>query len=167
MVYDLLPTMQGPLLIAIDRLGLRYVEFMHGAKPVTIDPAWQRDAQALGPFTSQFRAYFAGELQQFDLPLAAEGTPFQRAVWHALQSIAYGQTVSYQTIAERIGNPKAMRAVGAANGKNPLSVIVPCHRVIGQNGALTGYAGGLAIKQWLLAHEASQRDFALQSATFN
>ncbi|CAH6835340.1 Methylated-DNA--protein-cysteine methyltransferase [Vibrio chagasii] len=101
----------------------------------------------------QFDRYFAGEAIQFDVPIAAKGTPFQQSVWHALTTIPYGETWSYAQLADAIGNPKAVRAVGLANGKNPVSVIVPCHRVIGKNGKLTGYAGGVERKQRLLAIE--------------
>ena len=101
----------------------------------------------------QLDRYFAGEAVQFDLPIAAKGTPFQQSVWHALTTIPYGETWSYAQLADAIGNPKAVRAVGLANGKNPVSVIVPCHRVIGKNGKLTGYAGGVERKQRLLAIE--------------
>ncbi|CAH7028262.1 Methylated-DNA--protein-cysteine methyltransferase [Vibrio chagasii] len=101
----------------------------------------------------QLDRYFAGEAIQFDVPIAAKGTPFQQSVWHALTTIPYGETWSYAQLADAIGNPKAVRAVGLANGKNPVSVIVPCHRVIGKNGKLTGYAGGVERKQRLLAIE--------------
>jgi methylated-DNA-[protein]-cysteine S-methyltransferase len=101
----------------------------------------------------QLSAWFAGERTTFDLPLAPVGTPFQRAVWRALRDIPYGETRSYGQIAAAIGDPAAVRAVGAANGRNPLALIVPCHRVIGASGALTGYAGGLERKRWLLGHE--------------
>ncbi|HAS8475547.1 TPA: methylated-DNA--[protein]-cysteine S-methyltransferase [Vibrio vulnificus] len=102
----------------------------------------------------QLEQYFSGQRQQFDLPLAAQGTEFQQKVWQALTLIPYGQTCSYQDLANAIGNPKAVRAVGLANGKNPISIVVPCHRVIGKNGKLTGYAGGLERKQQLLALES-------------
>lgn len=102
----------------------------------------------------QLKRYFDGELTHFDLPLAAKGTDFQQQVWHTLTTIPYGATWSYQDIANAIGNPKAVRAVGLANGKNPISIIVPCHRVIGKNGKLTGYAGGVECKQGLLKLEA-------------
>lgn len=105
----------------------------------------------------QLCAYFAGELMEFDLPLAPCGTDFQQQVWLALRKIPFGETVSYQAIADAIGKPKAVRAVGAANGKNPLPIVVPCHRVIGSNGTLTGFAGGLGRKQWLLQHEQRRR----------
>lgn len=101
----------------------------------------------------QLQAYIDGTLSQFDLPLGAKGTAFQRSVWQALCDIPYGETRSYGDIATAIGNPKAVRAVGTANSKNPISIIVPCHRVIGSNGKLTGYAGGLNRKEWLLRLE--------------
>ncbi len=101
----------------------------------------------------QLAAWFAGERTSFDLPLRPEGTPFQSAVWKALREIPYGETRSYREIAAGLEQPKAMRAVGAANGRNPISIIVPCHRVIGASGALTGYAGGVERKRWLLGHE--------------
>ncbi|WNI21330.1 methylated-DNA--[protein]-cysteine S-methyltransferase [Streptomyces sp. ITFR-16] len=108
------------------------------------------------PFTEAVRqldAYFAGELRQFDLPLRLDGTPFQRSVWDQLQQIPYGETRSYGELAENLGRPGASRAVGLANGKNPVGIIVPCHRVIGASGSLTGYGGGLDRKQRLLAFE--------------
>ena len=101
----------------------------------------------------QLSEYFAGERRQFDLPLRLEGTDFQRRVWHELTEIPYGETWSYGELARRIGNTKASRAVGLANGSNPISILVPCHRVIGANGSLTGYGGGMERKKWLLAHE--------------
>lgn len=101
----------------------------------------------------QIEAYFHGRLQVFDLPLDLAGTPFQRSVWEALLTVPFGRTASYQQIADTVGKPKAMRAVGAANGRNPVSIIVPCHRIIGKNGSLTGYGGGLWRKEWLLRHE--------------
>ncbi|MAQ00561.1 MAG: cysteine methyltransferase [Alteromonadaceae bacterium] len=103
----------------------------------------------------QLEAYFTGRLTTFNVPLNPAGTPFQQRVWHQLQAIPYGQTVSYGAIADGIGQPTASRAVGMANGKNPLTIIVPCHRVIGSNGKLTGYAGGLTRKQFLLALEGA------------
>ena len=103
----------------------------------------------------QLNEYFKGTRQLFDLKIKLYGTDFQRSVWKKLLNIPYGQTCSYHDIAKHINNPKAVRAVGAANGKNPIALIVPCHRVIGSNGTLTGYAGGLERKAWLLAHEAT------------
>jgi methylated-DNA-[protein]-cysteine S-methyltransferase len=102
---------------------------------------------------TQISEYFAGTRQEFDLPIALEGTEFQQQVWQELQNIPFGQTVSYGDLARSIGKPSAVRAVGAANGDNPVSIIVPCHRVIGSDGGLTGYGGGLERKQWLLKHE--------------
>ncbi|MBD1551189.1 methylated-DNA--[protein]-cysteine S-methyltransferase [Pseudomonas typographi] len=105
---------------------------------------------------AQLAEYFAGARRRFDLPLAFNGTPFQRQVWAALLAIPFGETRSYRQVAEYIGNPLAVRAVGAANGRNPISIIAPCHRVVGSSGALTGFAGGLGAKQWLLGHECPQ-----------
>ena len=102
---------------------------------------------------NQPKEYFRGERRTFDLPLAAGGTAFRQQVWQALMTVPYGETCSYAAIAQKIGNPKAVRAVGTSNGANPIAIIVPCHRVIGANGKLTGYAGGLDRKRWLLAHE--------------
>lgn len=155
--YDFLDTHCGPLLVAIDENGLRHVDFVDGLRSLPDQQDWRRDSEALAPYLTEFRAYFAGELQRFTLPLAAQGTAFQRSVWQALCDIPYGETRSYGDIAQAIGKPSASRAVGAANGRNPLSIIVPCHRVIGQNGSLTGYAGGLPIKQALLKLEGIER----------
>ncbi len=148
--YTRLPTPCGPLLLVINEQGLCHVDFCHSPNPVQIDEIWQLDEAALAPYAEQFSAYFAGRLRTFELPLAARGTEFQQQVWQALTQIPYGQTRSYADIADAIGNPKAVRAVGVANGRNPLAIIVPCHRVIGRDGSLTGYAGGLTIKQFLL-----------------
>ncbi|VAW86046.1 Methylated-DNA--protein-cysteine methyltransferase [hydrothermal vent metagenome] len=104
----------------------------------------------------QLNEYFSGKRRIFDLPLDQRGTPFQRTVWDCLIQIPFGQVVSYANIADRINNRKAVRAVGAANGKNPIGIIVPCHRVIGSNGTLTGYAGGVERKAWLLTHEGAK-----------
>ena len=118
-----------------------------------IGPAWREDDAPFVDAKRQLDEYFAGARVEFDLPLAAEGTVFQQQVWAALLRIPCGRTKTYGQLAEEIGNPKAMRAVGLANGKNPISIIVPCHRVIGANGTLTGYGGGLKAKAWLLEHE--------------
>ena len=155
--YSQIPTPCGPLLLVIDERGLCQVDFCHSPHPLKIEDDWQADAQALAPYAEQFGAYFAGERHAFDLPLSQHGTEFQLRVWQALARIPYGQTRSYADIAQTIGNPKAVRAVGAANGRNPLAIIIPCHRVIGQNSSLTGYAGGLAIKQFLLTLEQTHR----------
>jgi methylated-DNA-[protein]-cysteine S-methyltransferase len=105
---------------------------------------------------TQLGEYFAGTRTEFDLPLAPEGTPFQQKSWEALRAIPYGETISYGEQARRLGSPSAVRAVGAANGRNPISIIVPCHRVIGSNGSLTGFAAGLEAKAWLLRHESGE-----------
>jgi methylated-DNA-[protein]-cysteine S-methyltransferase len=123
----------------------------------SIDPEWVRrdDATPFAETKRQLAAYFEGRLTEFDLPLAIAGTPFQKRVWDELQRIPYGDTISYGELARRIGQPSASRAVGLANGRNPIGIIVPCHRVIGANGTLTGYGGGLPRKEALLALEAS------------
>ena len=118
-------------------------------------PEWRRDDAALRTAREQLEAFFAGELQNFNLPLRMTGTPFQKQVWQGLLEIPYGTTISYATLATQIGRPGASRAVGAANGRNPIGIIVPCHRVIGADGTLTGYGGGLDRKEWLISHEAS------------
>ena len=121
------------------------------------DPAWREEHGALpAPLREakrQIGEYLAGERRVFDLPLAPAGTPFQHSVWDALRSIPYAETLSYGELAKRVGNPAASRAVGAANGRNPLAIVVPCHRVIGADGSLTGYGGGLRVKSALLALE--------------
>lgn len=113
-------------------------------------------AKVLDRAAEQLAAYFAGELTAFDLPLAPAGTEFQQKVWSQLRAIPYGETRTYGELATKLRRPTASRAVGAANGKNPLGIVVPCHRVIGASGDLTGYAGGLPMKKWLLAHEQRQ-----------
>jgi methylated-DNA-[protein]-cysteine S-methyltransferase len=119
------------------------------------------DAAPFGAVAEQLKAYFDGELTEFDVPLALLGTPFQRRVWAALQEIPYGETVSYGELAAEIGSPTASRAVGLANGRNPISVIVPCHRVVGASGDLTGYGGGLERKRYLLDFERGRTPAAL------
>jgi methylated-DNA-[protein]-cysteine S-methyltransferase len=117
------------------------------------DPAWIETSAPFAEPVRQLDAYFAGTLRQFDLQLEPIGTPFQQRVWQALLEIPYGETVSYAELARRIGRPAAVRAVGAANGQNPLAIVIPCHRVIGSDGRLVGYGGGLAAKEALLALE--------------
>jgi len=118
---------------------------------------WRRDDRAFDDVVSQLEEYFEGRRREFQLALAPEGTPFQLRVWKALLDIPYGETISYGELAERIGQPSASRAVGLANGSNPIPIVIPCHRVIGSNGKLTGYGGGLAIKERLLALERGDR----------
>jgi methylated-DNA-[protein]-cysteine S-methyltransferase len=123
----------------------------------TLPLDYERDDAGLVDVVAQLEAYFAGTLTDFDLPLAMRGTDFQHRVWAALCEIPYGETISYGELARWVGNPKASRAVGLANGRNPVAIIVPCHRVIGADGSLTGYGGGLDRKVWLLEHEAARR----------
>lgn len=134
--------------------GLYLAEHRHGPA-VGADWIFAPDALPFAAAREQLAAYFAGRRRGFDLPLAPEGTPFQRMVWQELLRIPPGETITYGELALRIGSPSASRAVGLANGRNPIAIVVPCHRVIGANGKLTGYAGGLARKQALLALEAA------------
>jgi methylated-DNA-[protein]-cysteine S-methyltransferase len=152
--FDTLNSPIGDLLLTSDGSALTGLYMDAGKHGPAMQSGWKRDPGVFKVARAQLKAYFAGELQDFDVPLAAEGTEFQRKVWATLREIPYGVTWSYVQLAERIGNPKASRAVGLANGRNPISIIVPCHRVIGANGSLTGYGGGLPRKKWLLAHEA-------------
>ena len=148
----------GDLLLAATQEGLAGVWFVHAQKHMPDSSQWTNDYAhlTLVAAAAQLEEYFLGQRQCFDLPLQpAWGTPFQRTVWQALQRIPYGLTSTYADIARDIGNPKAVRAVGAAIGQNPHSIIVPCHRVLGTSGSLTGFAGGLDRKQHLLAHEVS------------
>jgi methylated-DNA-[protein]-cysteine S-methyltransferase len=156
MHYSQIDSPVGPLLLAADDAGLRQIIFMNGRDRAQPDSSWVQDSAAFAEAARQLRAYFAGELELFDLPLAPVGTPFQLQVWRRLCEIPYGETISYGELARRIGNPKASRAVGLANGSNPIPIIIPCHRVIGSNGKLTGYGGGLPIKEKLLALERRQ-----------
>lgn len=141
----------GPLLLESDGAALTGLWF--GVKPVPGER--DDDDPVLVEAVAQLRAYFARDLKEFDLPLAPRGTPFQVAVWEQLRRIPYGETISYGELARRVGNPSASRAVGAANGRNPIAIVVPCHRVIGANGTLTGFGGGMDAKRTLLDLESS------------
>lgn len=166
MVYDTIKTPIGRLLLAGDGDALIHIGLPEARHPLAVDSGWRREPTAFAEARRQFEAYFAGELSRFELALAPRGSAFQRRVWDALLDIPYGITISYAELARRIGNPNASRAVGLANGANPLAIIVPCHRVIGANGSLTGYGGGLAAKQFLLDLErrhAPAQAFALSS----
>jgi methylated-DNA-[protein]-cysteine S-methyltransferase len=143
----------GPLLLVSDGAGLVELGLPHGGKAATPPMDGEQSQSKLHAARRQLDEYFAGTRRQFDLALHPTGTPFQLEVWGALLAIPYGETVSYADIARRIRRPRAVRAVGAANGANPLAIIVPCHRVIGSHGDLVGYGGGLPAKRWLLAHE--------------
>ena len=152
--YFDLPSPCGVLRLSADAHGLRGIHFEgrrgHGPVPA----GWVHDPEALAFAREALEEYFAGTRTAFDLPLNPRGTPFQLAVWRELSQIPYGETISYGELARRVGDPGAARAVGAANGANPLPIVVPCHRVIGANGNLTGFGGGLPNKRWLLALEA-------------
>jgi methylated-DNA-[protein]-cysteine S-methyltransferase len=152
--YAYLDTPIGTLLIAGDATALHRITFPqrgHAARP---EPEWQESQSGpVGEAMRQLNEYFAGKRATFDLPLAPEGTAFQRSVWRQLQEIPYGETISYGELARRVGNPKASRAVGSANGANPLPIVIPCHRVIAGDGTLGGFGGGLPTKQTLLALE--------------
>jgi len=145
------------LLIAGEDGALKQIDFLPFENSVPVPPDWHPDDSPLKDAIHQLKAYFSGELKQFSLKIALKGTPFQCLAWSALQKTAYGSTISYGELARLIGNPKACRAVGAANARNPLPIIVPCHRVIGSNGKLVGFGGGLELKQALLDHERRYR----------
>lgn len=146
----------GPLLLAASDAGMHAIEFRNARHPVKRgDDSVEAPHPLLDRARRQLEEYFAGKRRSFDLPLAPQGTPFQRQVWEALATIGYGQTLSYGQLAARVGKPAASRAVGAANGRNPLPIVLPCHRVIGANGALTGFGGGLPTKEFLLRLEGS------------
>jgi methylated-DNA-[protein]-cysteine S-methyltransferase len=154
MNYTTVDSPIGELTLVGDEHGLAglYMEVQrHGPKR---DPAWRRDPAALADAAEQLEQYFAGERTEFELELAPRGTAFQRRVWSLLLEIPFGETTTYGALAQRLGDPRTVRAVGLANGRNPISIVVPCHRVIGANGKLVGYGGGLDRKRALLAHEA-------------
>ena len=155
--YDSIETPIGPLLLVSDDEGLAELGLPEHGNLAQPPVGAQASKTKLRAAAHQLDEYFAGTRSQFDLALHPSGTAFQLEVWGALLTIPYGETVSYKDIAQRIRRPRAVRAVGAANGANPLAIIVPCHRVIGSHGDLVGYGGGLPIKRWLLAHE---RQFA-------
>lgn len=161
MRYTFLQTPIGPLLLAGESIAgqerLSKVSFPEGSMAFAPEPDWQRDDAAFPEARQQLEEYFRGERREFTVPLDVRGTPFQKRVLEALRGIPYGETRSYRQIAERIGSPLAVRAVGAANGSNPIPVIIPCHRVIGSNGKLTGFGGGLPTKQFLLDLEQGRK----------
>lgn len=159
MYYCYLDTPIGELLLAGDDDALCLVSFPEGSMRRDPDPDWIYNEKPFTATRQQLTEYFDGERREFDLPLKLTGTEFQMSVLQALQHIPYGETTSYAEIAERIGRPKAVRAVGAANGRNPIPIIVPCHRVIGSHGDLTGFGGGLDTKEALLRLEAEHSQF--------
>jgi methylated-DNA-[protein]-cysteine S-methyltransferase len=150
--FAVMNTPIGPLLIAENSSGVSAIIF--NADSFSIPDSWIQVEYLSSEVMKQLQQYFNGERYQFDLPLAPEGTSFQLEVWRALEKIPYGETISYLDLAKQIGKPAAVRAVGAANGANPLPIVIPCHRVIGHNGKLTGYGGGLDKKQYLLSMES-------------
>lgn len=167
MIYARHESPVGPLLLAGDGVVLKVIGFDAGKGRVDPGTGWQECRDAFPDVMRQLDEYFAGTRREFELSLAPDGTPFQLRVWQALQTIPYGETWSYRELAAAVGNVQAVRAVGLANGRNPLPIVVPCHRVIGSDGSLTGYGGGLPTKRALLALEhrvlakAGQLDLAL------
>ncbi len=157
MKYTIMNSPVGPLSIAGDEAGLHSILFGSGKRAARPDPDWQEsECSVVRETIRQLQAYFQKKLTRFDLPLHPVGTSFQLSVWHALEKIPYGEVISYGELANRIGKPHASRAVGAANGSNPIPIVIPCHRVIGSNGKLTGYGGGLPIKEALLELEGAR-----------
>lgn len=154
-VYTTIDSPVAPLFLAANGDGMTHILFVRGRMHGLPKPDWTESADhaLLRDAAAQLTAYFAGARTTFDLPLAPDGTPFERRVWGLLQEIPFGETTSYGAIANSLGDPQLARAVGTANGKNPIAIVIPCHRVIGANGKLTGYAGGLDTKARLLAHE--------------
>jgi len=151
--YRVISSPIGELVVWGEAGVLSGLSFADSRKASAVEPAWQPDDNAFTDVAEQLRAYFAGELTAFELKLEPHGTTFQQRVWGALRDIPYGATTTYSRLATELGDPNAMRAVGLANGRNPIAIVIPCHRVIGADGGLTGYGGGLHRKQWLLAHE--------------
>jgi len=153
MIYRYIESPVGQLLLAGDGDGLKTIGFPQGSGRVTVDAGWELASDCFADARAQLREYFDGKRRHFELKLAPMGTRFQLAVLAALQTIPHGETRSYRDIAEQIGRPRAVRAVGAANGRNPLPIVIPCHRVIGADGSLTGFGGGLEAKRFLLQLE--------------
>ncbi len=153
MYYNIIESPIGPILLAGDEKGLKHLNFLKGKKIIEVPADWIENKEFFREATKQLEAYFSGELKSFDLKLAPEGTDFQKSVWKALCEIPYGETRTYKEIAVSIGKNRAYRAVGLANNRNPIAIIIPCHRVIGSDGKLTGYASGLDVKEFLLKLE--------------
>lgn len=145
----------GDLLVSGTETAVSGISFPRGSRAYPPRRDWVKNDAPFNEVHAQLNAYFVGDLKRFDLPLHLEGTDFQRRVWLALADIPFGETRSYGWQAQVVGSPKSARAVGAANGANPLPIVLPCHRVIGTNGALTGFGGGIEVKRWLLAHEGA------------
>jgi len=156
MYYSMYSSPYGDIALTANNDGLTALAFMQGAAAIEINDNWIKNDDKFNDTYQQLDEYFSGTRESFNLKLAPQGTPFQQKVWQALTTIKQGETKSYAWLAEKINNKKAVRAVGTANGANPIALIIPCHRVIGSNGKLTGYAGGLALKAKLLMHEGAQ-----------
>lgn len=157
--YTTVESPVGPLLVAGDDDALRLIHFVRAGRALPRDTDWQeRDTTLLRDARRQLGEYFAGRLREFQLPLAPRGSTFQQRVWRALLEVPYGTTCSYADLARRLGDLRATRAVGAANGRNPIPIVVPCHRVIGADGSLIGYGGGLDVKRYLLSLEGALPD---------
>ena len=153
MYYALYQSPLGEIAVTANDNGLTALAFQQGESPISIDESMQNNESKFSDVFKQLDDYFAGKLKVFNLALSPKGTKFQQQVWQTLATIPFGDTKSYAWLAHKINNEKAVRAVGSANGANPIALIVPCHRVIGSNGKLTGYAGGLDLKAKLLQHE--------------
>lgn len=153
MKYCIFASDLGPVMVAGDDVGIRYISLLNGPKEKGPHSDWTEDGAAFEEEIEQLQSYLAGERRTFNMSLRPEGTEFQESVWTALKSIPYGKTMTYGEIAAQIGRPRAVRAVGAANGANPIGIVIPCHRVIGADGSLTGYGGGLPNKRALLELE--------------
>ena len=166
MLYRYIDSPVGQLLLAGDESGLKFIGFPQGKGQLTPDPLWQLDPVCFSDAESQLSEYFEGNRRVFELRLAPDGTEFQLQVLQALQTIPSGETRSYGEIAQQIGRPDAVRAVGAANGRNPLPIVIPCHRVIGADGSLTGFGGGLETKLFLLELEGTIVEKSTQESLF-
>ncbi len=159
--YDFYDGRHGPMLLVASDEGLTGVYFDGQKHHPQLEAEWRRDAShaALRQAKRELAEYFAGERRRFETALAPEGTPFQLAVWKAISAVAFGRTITYGELARAAGCPGSARAAGAATGRNPIGIIVPCHRIVGSNGSLTGYAGGLGRKRALLALEGADPDW--------
>jgi methylated-DNA-[protein]-cysteine S-methyltransferase len=155
MSYDYFDTTRGRMLLVSSERGLAGAYFVGQKHYPKLSEGWKRDRKGLRQAKRELTEYFAGKRRRFSVPLDAQGTAFQRAVWREIAKVPFGKTMSYGELARRAGFPGSARAAGAATGRNPLGVIVPCHRIVGSNGSLTGYAGGLAKKKAFLALEAA------------
>ncbi|MFT5748995.1 MAG: methylated-DNA-[protein]-cysteine S-methyltransferase [Ancylomarina sp.] len=165
--YDILPSPIGDLLIIAQEYALREIVFQAKEQVHTINSEWIHGSELIEQTKNELKAYFIGDLRQFTVQVNPQGTPFQKQIWKAVMAIPHGQVCSYQDVANKINNTSACRAVGRANSQNPIPIIIPCHRVIGKSGKLTGYAGGLDRKQTLLGIEGvNTEDYPRQYKLF-